>query len=276
MRFIIMEGAKIMHLKSIKYTEPMNASKYPFNIPLFKDFNTLEFISPVTIFVGENGTGKSTLIEGIAAAVGSITIGEDSIHYDESFKWARELSHNLKLSWNIKTKKGFYLRAEDFISYIKRIAKMKAELEEELREIDNTYDNRSELSKSLAKIPYNNSLDGLKNKYGEGLETKSHGEGFLELFNARFVANGLYILDEPETPLSPVKQLALISMIKEMTKENSQFIIATHSPILMAIPEARIISFDQYPIMQVSYNDLEHVNLTRDFLNNPEQYLRHL
>lgn len=88
--------------------------------------------------------------------------------------------------------------------------------------------------------------------------------------------NQLYILDEPETPLSPMKQLAFISMIKEMVEQNAQFIIATHSPILMAIPEATIISFDKFPIAEVDYDDLEHVNLTKDFLNNPEQYLRHL
>lgn len=265
-----------MHLKSVKYIKPVNSNKYPFNIPLFKGFEGLEFKTPVTIFVGENGTGKSTLMEGIAAGVGSITIGEDSIDYDKSLKAARDLSQSLKLTWSIKTKKGFFLRAEDFISYTKKITEMRAELEEELSEIDNTYDGRSELAKSLAKMPYNNSLHGLKNKHGEGLETKSHGESFLELFNSRFVPNGLYILDEPETPLSPMKQLAFISMIKEMVKENAQFIIATHSPILMAIPDATIISFDQAPIREVSYNELEHVNITKDFLNNPEGYLRHL
>ena len=265
-----------MHLKSVKYIEPMNKNKYPFSIKLFKDFDILEFKTPVTVFVGENGTGKSTLIEGIAAAVGSITIGEDSIEYDKSLKPARDLSKSLKLTWSIKTKKGFFLRAEDFISYTKRIAQMKLELEEELKEIDNTYDNRSELSKNLAKMPYNASLFELKKNYGEGLETKSHGESFLELFKSRFVPNGLYILDEPETPLSPMKQLAFISMIMEMVKENAQFIIATHSPILMAIPEATIISFDEHPIKETSYNDLEHVNITKDFLNNPEQYLRYL
>lgn len=265
-----------MHLKSIEYIKPNNNNKYPFNIPLFKNFNSLELKTPVTIFVGENGTGKSTLLEGIAAGVGSITIGEESIDYDKSLKSARDLSRYLKLSWNIKTKKGFFLRAEDFISYSKRITAMKSELEEELREIDNTYDGRSEYSKSLARMPYKSSLHGLKEKYGEGLETKSHGEGFLELFNSRFVPNGLYLLDEPETPLSPTKQLALISMINTMVRENAQFIIATHSPILMAIPGATIISFDENPIKEVNYNDLEHVNITKDFLNNPEGYLRYL
>lgn len=264
-----------MHLKYIEYIKP-SSSEYPFNVPIFKNLNRLYFNSPVTIFVGENGTGKSTLLEGIAAGVGSITIGEDSIDYHKSLKSARNLSKSLRLSWSIKTKKGFFLRAEDFISYTKRIAEIQAGLEEELREIDNTYNDRSELARSLAKMPYNNSLNELKSKYGEGLQVRSHGEGFLDVFNERFVPNGLYLLDEPETPLSPTKQLALISMIKGMVEQNAQFIIATHSPILMAIPGAKIISFDEDPIKEVEYDSLEHVNITKDFLNNPQQYLRHL
>lgn len=265
-----------MHLRSVEYINSNKSNQYPYNIPLFAEFCKLEFKSPVTIFVGENGTGKSTLIEGIAAAVGSITIGKESIEYDNSLKLARDLSENLKLIWSIRTKKGFFLRAEDFISYSKGITSMKSNFEEELREIDNTYIGRSDYSKKLASMPYANSLNELKVKYGDGLETKSHGESFLELFNSRFVPNGLYILDEPEAPLSPTKQLALISMIKGMVKDNAQFIIATHSPILMAIPNATIISFDQFPIREMSYDELEHVNITRDFLNDPERYLRYL
>lgn len=266
----------MMHLISMEYIKPNNTNKYPFNISLFAGFNKLEFKTPVTIFVGENGTGKSTLIEGLAAAVGSITIGGESIDYDKSMKPARDLSSCLKLTWRVKTKKGFFLRAEDFISYSRKISQMKSDLEEGLKEIDNTYIGRSEYSKSLARMPYVSSLYELKEKYGEGLETKSHGESFLELFNSRFVPNGLYLLDEPETPLSPTKQLALISMIKSMVKENAQFIIATHSPILMAIPGATLLSFDENSVKEVRYDDLEHVNITRDFLNNPEGYLRYL
>lgn len=265
-----------MHLKSIEYNKPNNIRGYPFDIPLLEDFNRLDFKSHVTIFVGDNGSGKSTLLEGIAAGAGSITIGEDSIDYDKSLKSARSLSRCLSLHWTIKTKKGFFLRSEDFISYIKRIAQTKADLEEELKNIDLSYNERSDLAKNLAKMPYIGSLDGLRRKHGQGLESKSHGEGFLKFFEERFIPNGLYLLDEPETPLSPVKQLALISMIKEMVKQNAQFIIATHSPILMAIPEATILSFDEFPIIETNYNDLEHVNITKDFLNNPEQYLRYL
>jgi predicted ATPase len=98
----------------------------------------------------------------------------------------------------------------------------------------------------------------------------------LKLFQSRFVAGGLYLLDEPEAPLSPQRQLALMSMLKEMIDQEAQFIIATHSPILMAFPGARILSFDDHPVREAHYDDVEHVSLTRAFLNNPQSFLRRL
>ena len=121
-----------------------------------------------------------------------------------------------------------------------------------------------------------NELHALRSQYGRHLNTYSHGESFLELFQSRFQPNSLYLLDEPETPLSPMRQLTLLAMIKEMVAQKCQFIIATHSPILMAYPEATLLSFDYNPAQPVAYDTLEHVTITRSFLNNPEQYLLHL
>jgi predicted ATPase len=108
------------------------------------------------------------------------------------------------------------------------------------------------------------------------LDANSHGQSFLKLFASRFVPGGLYLLDEPEAPLSPQSQLALIAMIGDMIARDAQFIIATHSPILLAFPNALIYSCDRVPIERVRFDDLEHVVLTRDFLNDPEKFLRHL
>ncbi|HEX8116062.1 MAG TPA: AAA family ATPase, partial [Pyrinomonadaceae bacterium] len=116
----------------------------------------------------------------------------------------------------------------------------------------------------------------LAEKYGEDADARSHGESFLQLFQSRFVPGGLYLLDEPEAPLSPQRQLALLAMLKSMAEQDSQFVVATHSPILMALPGADILSFDHAPVRRVRYEEVEHVNLTRDFLNNPEAFLRHL
>ena len=107
-------------------------------------------------------------------------------------------------------------------------------------------------------------------------DARSHGESFLDLFTGRVNPGGLYLLDEPETPLSPQRQIALLGLIIDAAGQGAQFIIATHSPILLACPDARIITFDTNPISDASYEDLEHVRVTRDFLNHPERYLRHL
>ena len=236
----------------------------------------MDFAKPVTILVGENGTGKSTLLESLAAAIGSITVGNESVLTDTTLSHARELAKQIILQWNIKTKKGFFLRAEDFFNFTRKIALMQQELKEDIIKLEKEYKGRSAHALKLAKMPYQGSLQGLNQSYGEGLHNKSHGESFMDLFQARLVSGGLYILDEPETPLSPTRQLALISLIKEMVQKDCQFIIATHSPILMAYPGATIYNIDSSTPKKVNYEDLEHVMLTRDFLNNPQQFLRHL
>ena len=116
----------------------------------------------------------------------------------------------------------------------------------------------------------------LTRRYGEDFDANSHGESFLKLFQERLVPEGLFLLDEPETPLSPMRQLTLLAMLRDCVNAGSQFIVATHSPILLALPDAQILSFADGKIEVADYESLEHVNLTRSFLNNPEMYLRHL
>lgn len=266
----------MQHLKNVLYMREQLSERYPFNLPLFRDFEQLTFTSPVTLFVGENGSGKSTLLEALAAAIGSITIGDSSIEYDPTMAPARELAGHLKLHWSSRTKRGFFLRAEDFLNYTKRLSEMRSEATARLAEIKEEYHGRSRFAQSQASLPYLKTLGELRQLYGQGLDARSHGESFFDLFQSRFRPNSLYLLDEPETPLSPLKQLSFISMIKEMVNQNAQFIIATHSPILMAIPGADIYSFDQSPPLKVNYEDVEHVQLTKSFLDNPDSYLRHL
>jgi predicted ATPase len=116
----------------------------------------------------------------------------------------------------------------------------------------------------------------MERRYGVDLDANSHGQSFLKLFQSRFVPGGLYLLDEPEAPLSPQSQLALLAMMSDMVAEDGQFIVATHSPILLAFPGACIYSFDGTPVCEVEYESLEHVALTREFLQAPERFLRHL
>lgn len=246
---------------------------FPFHLPLVRNFRELEFHSPVTFFVGENGSGKSTLLEAIAAGIGSITIGADDIENDESMQAARRLGRQLKLSWQKKTRLGFYLRAEDFFGFAKRMQGTVKELAEMASEFEKDY---SGYALGLAKGAALGQQRALIEKYGEDLDANSHGESFLKLFQARFVPGGLYLLDEPEAPLSPQRQIALLAMLREMVAQDAQFLIATHSPILMACPDAVILSFDQHPVQAVAWEETEHVALTRAFLNHPQAYLRRL
>jgi predicted ATPase len=188
----------------------------------------------------------------------------------------RLLGARLRLSWARRTHKGFFLRAEDFFGFTKYLARLRTELRERLREIEVEYASRSAYARGLATAPTATSLADLEHRYGADLDANSHGESFLRLFRSRFVPGGLYLLDEPESPLSPQSQLGLMAMLKEMIAEDAQFIIATHSPILLAFPDSAIYSFDACPPRRVPYDDLEHVQLTRDFLNAPEAFLRHL
>jgi predicted ATPase len=236
----------------------------------------LRFESAVTFFVGENGSGKSTLLEAIASATGLPAVGSASVTVDETLAAQRQLSGALQLAWNKRTHRGFFLRAEDFFGFARSLSRLRDEMRRQLQVIEEEYRDRSEMAKGLARMPAATSLAEMKQRYGDDLDANSHGQAFFVLFRSRFVPGGLYLLDEPEAPLSPQSQLGLIAMLKEMVAQDAQFIIATHSPILLAFPDARIVSFDEMPIRETTYGDLEHVSLTREFLQDPERFLRRL
>jgi predicted ATPase len=180
------------------------------------------------------------------------------------------------LIWNKRTHRGFFLRAEDFFGYIKRIRALRGSLAEDAAGIDREFSGRSETARKLAKSPIESSLNALSVRYQGDLDARSHGESFLALFQSRFVPDGLYLLDEPEAALSPLSQLGLISMIKSMVQQGGQFIIATHSPILMALPKAQLLNFDTSPPRPTDYEALDHVQLYRSFMASPEVYINKL
>ncbi|HXQ77817.1 MAG TPA: AAA family ATPase, partial [Gemmatimonadaceae bacterium] len=186
------------------------------------------------------------------------------------------LGRALKLIWNVRAFRGFFLRAEDFFGFTKALAVDRAELLARLEQIEVDFADASEEGRRLARLPIQKALAEMERRYGIDLDANSHGESFLKLFQSRFLPGGLYLLDEPEAPLSPQSQLGLIAMINEMVAQGAQFIIATHSPILLAFPGATIYSCDTIPLSTVQYESLDHVTITRDFLNAPERYLRQL
>ncbi len=252
------------------------ANVFPFSLPAVRSLPVVRLETPVTLFVGENGSGKSTLLEAIAIASRAITAGSTEAVEDPSLEGVRALASRLRLSWATRKHRGFYLRAEDFFGYAKRLAELRTGLERELADAEIRHAGASDYARSLALAPYRKELAALRERYGEGLDAQSHGESFLRFFAERFVPGGLYLLDEPEAPLSPSRQLSFLSLVKDMTARDGQFVIATHSPILLSFPGATIWSFDREPIAPVAYEDVEHVTLTRDFLRDPEAFLRHL
>jgi predicted ATPase len=269
----------MIHLHSAKLMKvgQQLPDAFPFNVPVIRNLTELEFTSEVTFLVGENGSGKSTLLETLACAAGLPTVGSESVHTDSSLAAARKLAKHFRLSWARRTHMGFFMRAEDFFGFAKKVETMKRELEEDLARVDEETRDRSATARALGRVPYARELGSLRARYGEGLDTRSHGESFLSLFQSRFVPNGLYLLDEPEAPLSPVRQLSFLSLLKTMVADQgAQFVIATHSPIIMAFPGATIYSFDDDGIKKVRYDEVEHVVVTKAFLDSPERFLRQL
>jgi predicted ATPase len=247
---------------------------FPFNLPLVRRFGAVAFESPVTFFVGENGCGKSTILEALACAAGLPAVGGDSVERDATLEPARQLAKTVRLVWTKRTHKGFFLRAEDFFSFARRMAGLGAEMAELADDLDRRMTGYGKL---LARGAALGQRTALAERYGGELDQRSHGESFLKLFQSRLVPGGLYLLDEPEAPLSPQRQLALMALFKEaVVHESAQFVIATHSPILMGFPDAALVSFDAVPPQKIAYEEVEHVSFTKDFLNHREAFLRHL
>jgi len=233
-----------MFLRSLELLKRTDAdlNAYPFSIPAIQSLQTLEFKSNVTFFVGENGSGKSTLLEAIAYQCGFHTAGGGRNNYYEVDAAHSALGEHIRLSWLPKITNGFFLRAETFYHF----------------------------ASYLDTLP-----ESLRYYGGRSLHEQSHGEAFLSLFTHRFRKKAIYLLDEPEAALSPARQLALLRIIKDLEKE-AQFIIATHSPILLGYPNAQILNFDAQPISEIRYEETMHYILTRKFLENRTKVLREL
>jgi predicted ATPase len=245
-------------------------------VPTIATLERIELATPVTVLVGENGTGKSTFLEALAIATRLPAVGSARPASDPTLAAQRRLADRLQLTWRGRTHRGFFLRAEDFFGFQKGLAQQRAEHESELRRVDVELADASEHARALARGPHRGSIADMERRYGENPDAASHGEAFLNLFAQRLVPGGLFLLDEPEVALSPQSQLGFLAMIKGAVDAGGQLVVATHSPILMAIPGATILSFDDPPERRVTYEELDAVTLVRDFLQAPERYLRRI
>lgn len=237
-----------MHLKSItlhpdKYP---TSDYYPFNLPIFHQTRRIEFTSPVTFFIGENGTGKSTLIEAITKKSGiHIWRSPRGLRYERN-RYEKALHFFVTLQWVKGIVPGAYFSSETYRYFTRAVDEWAA-------------------------------TDASQLNYfgGKSLVTQSHGQSLMSYFRSRYKIRGLYFLDEPETALSPKSQIELLQILAEMGDAgHAQFIIATHSPILMACPGATIYSFDDVPVKQIDYEDTEHYRIYRDFIKDREKLLK--
>ncbi|MEJ8857909.1 AAA family ATPase [Variovorax robiniae] len=223
--------------------------RYPFSLPAIRSLEQIEMHPKVTYFIGENGSGKSTLLEAIAVSLGFNAEGGTKNFNFGTRRSHSELHEYLRIAKGVRRPRdGYFLRAESFFNVATEIEKL----------------DEDPTAGPLIVDSYG----------GRSLHEQSHGESFLALMTERFGGQGLYILDEPEAALSPQRQLAVLSRMHDLVLDNSQFIIATHSPILMAYPNAWIYQCGHEGISRVAYEDTEHFQVTRDFLSNPQRMLQ--
>lgn len=246
---------------------------YPFDIPAIKFAKNLDVSNNVTFLVGENGTGKSTLLEAIACRL-QLPHMDGSSYAKSSFDAAKTLLPLIELTWSIERSVGFFFRAEDFGDYLNSVHRVGISIENQMNDLEENVPKRIiEQMKESA----NYQLKRMRKNFGQELNTFSHGEAYLHIMNEMINTRGIYLLDEPEAALSPAKQLTLIAFIKDHLKtHNSQFIIATHSPMLLAFPEASIFEITANSMKKTNLEETEHYTITKSFLNNPSAYLRHL
>jgi len=256
-------------IKSIQF-KSFPDNHYPY-LPIFKQTEEMDFSHPITIFVGDNGSGKSTLLKAIASCSQSINVSSQPHDFA-----INQLAERISCTYDVQSKKGFFFSGEAFITYIHQLKKTKQELERDLERIEVEYRDKSAFARSQARMAPMGQLMQMNQMYHGELDKQSHGEGFLSFFKSRMHQKGLYLLDEPETPLSAINQYQLVVLISDLVKHGSQVILATHSPILMALEGAFIYSFDDEKITPIDYNEIDSVRFMKDFLNHKDIYLERL
>ena len=247
-----------------------NQRGFPLNIPSIQSIDSMVFKTPITILVGDNGSGKSTFLLSLAKKHDAINTSMYPLNHPYYDRY-QPLVDKMTLTYDIKHKKGFMFSGEAFITYIHHLQDQKKDLEAYVQEVEKAYQDKSDFARNQALAPAKKELYAIKNNYDGDLQEKSHGEGFLSFFKARMHQQGIYFLDEPETPLSSMHQYQLFVLLNDLAASGSQIIIATHSPILMALNHATIYEFTD-TIQKVNYEDVESVRFMKYFLNHTKLF----
>lgn len=262
-----------MFLSSVRRRRAMDKSTYPGCVPAAAGLEELAFHSPVTVIAGGNGAGKTTLMEIFACGVRALRI--DSAENSKAEKRAQcaKAAEGFYFRLQPRPRHCFYFQAEDFIRYVDNLQAQKREARRELERVSADYAGHSAYARGLAAMPHARALDEIESLYGD-IAMRSHGEGFLDFFAARLHPGGLYLLDEPEGALSYENQMVMLALLRRAVAAGSQFILATHSPVMMACPEAEILALDEGRLAVCAYDDLQNVAFLRRFLSDRERMLR--
>jgi predicted ATPase len=270
----VLSAATLFLERITRRDDAPRGDEFPWNLPVFAALESLRFKAPVTFLVGENGCGKSTLLEAMAVGVEATAAGQHQPLDDETLGPARLLASGFRFGRKAFPKRKLLFRAEDILGFTRGVVTNLDDMRGiELDLNSNLHDG---YGKDLALAAVSGQRRQLEIAYGKAPHARSHGETFLAILRQRLKPGGLYFLDEPEAPLSPARVLELMALIRDCVALKCQFIIASHSPMLMAQPDAQILSFQDDKILPVPWAQLEHVNLLRAFLNRPEQFLAEL
>jgi predicted ATPase len=243
-------------------------------VPVVTAFDVLEFRAAVTFFVGDNGSGKSTILETIASGLRATAVGSSDVEHDGTLQAARLLAAEMRFERRNHARTRMFFRAEDIFGFIQRLSRSMDDLAHIEEEFQRTFKTGS-TGQRLATGAVRGQRRALESRYGKEPDSYSHGELFLSLLASRLTPKGLYLIDEPEAPLSPRGVLQLIALIMDRVRAGCQFIVATHSPMLLALAGADIYLFENGRISTSTYEELEHVQLVKSFLQNPHQFLKH-
>ena len=266
-----------MALTSLRLPEQQPEAGFPLNLPLLTGATEVALDTGVTILVGENGSGKSTLLEALALATEVPTVGSnDDAQLDSTLSHLLPLANDLRLTWTQRSRRGLFMRAEDYFGYVQRQRRMVQDLLSEAARVAAEAAGQHEGERRRRMGPFAGSAAAMDARYQGDLDHRSHGQSFLAFCKGRFTGAGLYLLDEPEAALSPVSQLGFLALVKETVERGAQFVIATHSPVLMAYPGALIYQLEGASMLPTPYDELEHVKTMREFLAAPEAFTRYL